>query len=251
MGHILNKQSVSNCPFIYLFVFVYTIFKHESITWFLWNSSFLKGWHHFWTVAQEIRFYLLLPLILIILSFFKKPVLQFLVLLVLICVSFKYRGMHTIDMLDGRHVYFYFFMFLGGVSTAFVNNLFNRNVIQTHANIFLVESVKILVFALFFLSSTDMHEHFWQVHLPRIAPFIPNVWNNLITWFSILFIFFLSVLRYQKSLINKILTCYILKHLGLLSYSLYLSHVMILQILRGKGFANEELFFLTLFLAIL
>lgn len=40
------------------------LIQHTGYEWFLWNVSFLKRWNHLWSVAEEVRFYILLPVLL-------------------------------------------------------------------------------------------------------------------------------------------------------------------------------------------
>ncbi len=59
-------------------------------------------------------------------------------------------------------------------------------------------------------------------------------------------IFFFTLTFYQTGTAKKILECYFLRHIGLLSFSIYLSHMVILFKLKHLGFREEGLFFAVL-----
>jgi peptidoglycan/LPS O-acetylase OafA/YrhL len=115
-------------PIYWIIVAFTALFLNRNIEWYLWNIFFIKGWNHFWSVAQEIRFYILFPIIIGIVSFFNNKFIKIIILALLIFISYKYKYMHKIDMMVGRHVNFYIFMFLGGAFTCFSVDLFPESV---------------------------------------------------------------------------------------------------------------------------
>ena len=58
--------------------------------------------------------------------------------------------------------------------------------------------------------------------------------------------FFFTLTFYQSGTTKKILECYFFRHIGLLSFSIYLSHMVILFKLKHLGFREEGLFFAVL-----
>ncbi len=97
--------------------------RHAGYEWYLWNISFLKGWNHFWSVAEEVRFYLLFPVVIGLMALLKNRYAQLILISIITYVSYKLRNEHKIDMMDGRHVGLYFYMFMGGVLTYITVNL--------------------------------------------------------------------------------------------------------------------------------
>ena len=65
--YFLNR-TLRIVPLYIIAVFIMSILLHENYTWYLWNISFIKGWNHLWSVAEEMRFYLLLPIVILLLS---------------------------------------------------------------------------------------------------------------------------------------------------------------------------------------
>ena len=122
----------------------------------------------------------------------KNMNLRVSLLILLIYVSFKYHT-HKIDLMDGRHLQFYFYIFLGGCLTCILTKLplaikYLNN--KYCAKIF--SFLTILIFLFIFLSST-----YWINILLR--PIFPDLPNNFIlngwripgTWLILFIIFFL------------------------------------------------------------
>ena len=198
--------------------------------WVFDNISFVKGWNHLWSVAEEVRFYVLFPVVMLLLSFVPGKIFK--IVAVCICAYFfyRYRNMHKIDMMDGRFVSFYFWVFLGGVLTclvykrsltvAFFDNRYVRNILS-------VLSVLILLFI--FFSSTHMIETFWKPIFPSIPKGLKlNGWRIPHIWFFLFFMLIFTVTRYGQCAPSRFLRLYFLRHIGLLSYSLYLFHMPVL-----------------------
>ncbi len=220
-----------------------------DLTWYLWNISFIKGWNHFWSVAEEARFYLLFPFTMALLAIFRNANLRILVLIVLIVVAYKYRGWHKIDLMDGRHVSFYFYMFLGGCLCCFLHTssilrkwLDNQNA----KRFFLIATL--LVFLFIFFSSSYMIKCFWRAIFSDLPQsFAMNGWKIPEVWLLLFIIFFFSLTFYREGVVYELLTQYLFRHIGLLSYSIYLSHMVLMGKLQQVGFAREGLFLVVFF----
>jgi len=231
-------------PVYVVAILVYTLYFGHDFSWFFYNVSFIKGWNHFWSVAEEARFYILFPIVIILLSFIPKYTFKILILSVITYYFYKHSGIHKIDMMDGRYVSFYFWMFLGGSLTSFVYNspllksYRNNNILK---NISSVLVVAILLFI--FLSSNHIIQTLWHPLFPSLPPkFSLNGWRMPGLWFMLYFILLLSITTYTTTFSAKFIQSPLLRHLGLISYSLYLFHMLFIQILQPHGFKNEGLF---------
>ena len=83
----------------------------------------------------------------------------------------------------------------------------------------------------------------WQ----PLFPFLPqkfsmNGWRMPGLWFILYSLLLLSVTTYTTTLGAKFLQSALLRHFGLISYSLYLFHMHFIQVLQPRGFMNEGLF---------
>lgn len=213
-------------------------------TWVFDNISFSKGWNHLWSVAEEVRFYILFPVLILSLSFVPSSILRIIIVCILAYFFYRYRGFHKIDMMDGRFVSFYFWVFLGGVINclAYKRSLaigfFDSRFVQV---LFSVLASLTLLFI--FFSSTHMIKVFWNPIFPSIPKgFKLNGWRVPHLWFFLFFVLMFSVTRYRHSFSSRFLKSYFLRHIGLLSYSLYLFHMPVLLKLEKIGFKHEGMF---------
>lgn len=249
----LNKKELSRyiinrvlriVPVYIVAVLFYSLYWGMDSVWFFYNVSFIKGWNHFWSVAEEARFYILFPLVIILLSFIPKYTLRVFILSGITYYFYKHSGIHKIDLMDNRHVSFYFWMFLGGSLTSFIYNSplvkqYKNNI--TLKNISSVITIGVLLFI--FLSSDHMIRTLWQPLFPSLPQkFSMNGWRMPGLWFILYSLLLLSVTTYTTTLGAKFLQSALLRHLGLTSYSLYLFHMHFIQVLQPRGFMNEGLF---------
>ncbi len=159
-------------------------------------------------------------------------------------LAWKYRAVHRIDMMDGRHVIFYFWMFLGGsmaclqYTTPAVRKLATS---QTAKILFGSSAILILLFV--FMSSKHTISQLWKPLFPDLPGNLRlNGWHIPGVWFYLYFLLLFSITVFQDSLASRWLQSWLLRHLGLLSYSLYLFHIPVMSRLHHYGFKHEELF---------
>lgn len=231
-------------PVYLVAVAVYTLYLGNDFSWFLYNASFIKGWNHLWSVAEEARFYLLFPLIIILLAFIPGYILRILTLSVLIYYAYQYKGMHKIDMMDGRDVAFYFWMFLGG---SLASILYSCPTVKKYKDVAMLKYITSIIAGIIllslFLTSDYMISTIWRPLFPSIPENLHlNGWHMPGVWFGLFLALILSVTTYTDSLPAKFLQLPVLRHLGLLSYSLYLFHMVILMYLGKYGLKGEGLF---------
>lgn len=252
-GNLLNKNELfrfaSNrflriVPVYLVAVAAITIASDSGLGWFLYNASFIKGWNHLWSVAEEVRFYLLFPFVIALLALLPGHILRMLILVILIYYSYRYRDVHKIDLMDGRFVGFYFWMFLGGSLTCM---LYSWPVIQKFRNNTTLKHIAslaaILVLLFIFLSSNHLISTLWKPLFSDLPNnFHLNGWSMPGMWFGLFLVLLLSVTLFNNSVPGKFLQSPLLRHIGLLSYSLYLFHMYILLSLQRMGFKYEGLF---------
>lgn len=253
-GNELLRYATNRClrivPAYVVAVFAIAWFVGGNVNWFLANVLFLKGWNHLWSVAEEVRFYLLFPIVILACAALKSMALRIVLLLVLTLISFRFRNAYKIDMMDGRFVGFYFWMFLGGMTSCalvawpLARSFFAHSVVR---RCLVYGSGVVLAFV--FFSSDHMIKHFWHALIPGLPPtFALNGWKVPLLWYFLFLWLMIGVNMHGQSAPGRVLQHRLLRHLGLLSYSLYLFHMPILLALRGNGFRQEGLFFAVLFL---
>lgn len=231
-------------PIYIVIVSISAVTMDKDIQWFLWNISFVKGWNHFWSVAEEVRFYFMFPLVILLSSIAKNSVLRVIALVCLTVVAYKFRGFHRIDMFDGRSVLFYFYMFLGGCSTCFlVASSFVSKIMDNRYFKILFSVFTCFIFLFIFFSSNVMVENLWRPvfsYLPE--DFSLNGWKISHVWVMLFGIFFYSLVAYRSGIVYRLLTTYLFRHIGLLSYSIYLIHILFVYEFAEYGFEKEKLF---------
>lgn len=225
----------------------------SPIDWLLWNMSFVKGWNHFWSVAEEVRFYLLFPMVILLLSFLKSPVTRALALMGMILFFYEFKSAHKIDMMTaGKRVDFYFWMFLGGVLVCLLQQGCRTFV---EKNSWVKRVLALLGFAVLLSligSSTYMIDHLWRPMFPSLpAGTKLNGWSIPHVWFFMLLTLFLACTVVRDSCLNRFLRLWIFRHIGLLSYSIYIIHMTVQFTLMNHGFRSEKLFFAVLVVAYL
>jgi peptidoglycan/LPS O-acetylase OafA/YrhL len=230
------------------------IWTSSPLEWLLWNMSFVKGWNHFWSVAEEVRFYILFPFVILLLSFIKQRFLQIILIVGLILLFYKYRDFHKIDMMShGKSVGLYFWMFLGGMLACFLHKLeFLERIFLKPLFRYAMQLLGIIVLLCLVMSSTYMIDGFWRPLVPTIpAGFKLNGWSSPGFWFFMFLSLFLSCTSASKGPLNLFVKLWFFRHVGLLSYSIYIIHMNIQFELMSKGFRAEKLFFVVLCLAYL
>ena len=69
-----------------------------------------------------------------------------------------------------------------------------------------------------------------------------NGWRKPDLWFGLYFLLLLSATTFSTTFSAKFIQAPFFRHLGLLSYSIYLFHMLFIQILQHMGLKNERLF---------
>jgi peptidoglycan/LPS O-acetylase OafA/YrhL len=233
-------------PLYTVIVAITAILLKYDFIWYVSHISFIKGWKHFWSVAEEARFYILFPAVILLLAFLHHRFLRIIALICLVFFAYKYKGIHQIDMMDGGHIQFYFFIFLGGCLTCFLVKfpLLRRWLDNIYAQK-LFSLITVLIFLFIFFSSNYMIEHLWRSIFHGLPKnFAMNGWSIANIWLLLFIIFFFSLTFYRTGVIYSLLTNYFFRHIGLLSYSIYLVHMIFLLKLAKVGFTKECLFVL-------
>jgi len=246
LGRYFTNRFLRIVPAYWVTCLVIYYWMSAPLDWLLWNISFIKGWNHFWSVAEEVRFYLLFPLVMIALSFIKWPVARVVLVCGLIFVSYKFKEYHQIDMMVGKSVSFYFWMFLGGMLAALIHKFPRwQLLIEKRGCSALFSLLGILVLASLVFTSNYAIEFLWS----NLFSFIPsgfrfNGWSHPEFWFAAFLVLFLAAASIKGRLLNSILTLWILRHIGLLSYSIYIIHMTIRFKIAQYGVTTQELFVL-------
>ncbi len=196
------------------------IIQHKGYEWYLWNISFIKGWNHFWSVAEEVRFYLLFPVVISCMALVKNKYTQLILISIVTYMSYKFRNEHVIDMMDGRHVGFYFYMFMGGVLTYLSVNLpISKRYLRGTIVQKVLTTLSFLILCSFMFSSSELIKKFWRPlfhNLPENLVlngwYIPHVWLIIFVILFLLYHFSYATskkrIAFVVSLISLFFACF-------------------------------------------
>jgi peptidoglycan/LPS O-acetylase OafA/YrhL len=229
-------------------------FIGEEWTWVTTNLTFAGGWTHLWSVAEEVRFYFLFPVVIAALALVPS-VLRIPALLAMILIAWRSRLAHTIDTMINARVEFYLWFFLAGVLACFLHSRLAKFAKIRVARLF-VGIISLFILALVFVSSDAAIATIWRPIFPRLpGGLVLNGWVQPGLWCALFVMLLVGVTAFSRTLASRWVQSWPMRHIGLLSYSLYLFHVPVLMLLEPHGIEGALLFLsafaITYFIAII
>ena len=227
-----SKSIISSLFFISNIYFNFTNNRYGE------EDALLKPFLHTWSLSVEEQFYILFPFFLIIIiKFFKKNLLVFLIIGFLISISFSqyssiyYSGFNFYQIFSRG-----FELLLGSLLSYFQLNNGMRGGCGCKSSrifnqIFPKLGISLIIFSLFFFDNVDL--------LPSFYSLIPLLGVCLVIWYS-----------HKDEIVTRFLSNKILVFFGLISYSLYLFHYPIFAFSRALGMFDHYYKFLFIFLSI-
>ena len=237
-------------PVFWLAVLLITWLKSESVGWFFLNASFYAGWSHLWSVAEEARFYVLFPLVLWMLSITSSRLAQMMVVLSLLILFYFLRQEHQIDMLTrNKTVNFYFWVFLAGIFACQMSQLTGPRRMLGNPGIKLGFCLVAVLCVVFIVASSDDHVAQIVAWIDPMRQALPrlNGWAQPELWTGLFCVLLITSTRFPAFWLSRSLSLFAFRHVGLLSYSIYLFHMPVMLHLKAWFQLRE----LTLFLATL
>ncbi|MCP3986784.1 MAG: acyltransferase [bacterium] len=248
LGRFFRNRVLRIVPIYLVAVALLSTGPGRGLEWFLWNASFIKGWNHLWSVAEEVRFYLLFPLVMGVLATIPGRVARIAVTFALLIAAFLARQLHLIDMMVGETREFYFWFFLGGVLVGQLSHEPRiRSWVRSRPAGVLFTSSSLLIGAFLVLSSNAMVRDFWRPLIPGLrSGFSLNGWAQPELWLVLFSLLTIDIVLRPKGLVGRILGSRIVRLAGLLSYSTYLFHLPVVLMLAPRIVDREALFAATL-----
>jgi peptidoglycan/LPS O-acetylase OafA/YrhL len=219
LWHYFANRALRIIPAYVVAVLLIAWFTNRAWQWIWPNLSFYAGWNHLWSVAEEVRFYILFPAVAALLSLLPSRIWRMVALALMTVLAWYLRDLHHIDiMMDGIAVEFYFYFFLAGMLTCLIYRALGRRSVNIFHSVNAITVIAGL--ALYYLNG-------WVY---------PEVW-------CVLFILLLAgMTNSQNALVSRMLRSWFMRHIGLLSYSLYLYHFSISVWLWTFGLRETWLF---------
>lgn len=189
----------------------------------------IKGEGIFWTMAAELKYYLILPFLILICkkkAGHFKPIYSFLILaffFTLLYAAWALSGVQHLPFVDAMP------LFLTGTFTAIcINNVEKRSLPGKRGNT-LFEIMGYVSGILLFLQIPYCHQFFFG-NLPDIkqAPYFVA--------FAFLWLGVLLAAKYGKGTIQRFLELKVLCFMGTISFSLYIFHIPLLMLIESGIF---------------
>jgi peptidoglycan/LPS O-acetylase OafA/YrhL len=216
----------------------------ENWEWATTNLTFAGGWTHLWSVAEEVRFYLLFPFVVALLALLPSRLPRIAALVAMILIAWRFQHFVLIDMMTGTLVEFDFWFFLAGALACLLYDPLRKLSGSSASIIFGFASLVIV--ACMFASSDAALAKLWRPLFPHLPNNLAlNGWILPEPWCGLFIVLLVGVTAFPGTLINRLMQSWPMRHLGLLSYSLYLFHVPVMMSLERYELRTESLFLVT------
>ena len=191
------------------------------------ESSLLKSFLHTWSLSVEEQFYILFPIVLLVIfKYFRQYLIHILILGFAISLGLADWG-------SRNHPSFNFYvlptrgweLLTGSILAYFELTRGRRSEIKTLNLILPSIGLLLIVHSILFFNDKMFHPSFYTLS--------PIIGVSLIIWFS----------NIKEEIITKILSTKLFVGIGLISYSLYLWHYPIFAFARIIDFNQESLFY--------
>lgn len=195
---------------------------------FFRSALFIEGLGILWTVIQEVYFYLTLPLLILINHYIFRNI-HFLcgLFLLLLAYMFNNKTLYPIFPLLYQIKYISMLgMFLCGMAVCYLHKtdfIKNNKIIKIIAN---SNTIGIGLIVALFLT------HYIKRYAMGVD-YINASWIYKGHYFLFIGTFLFLIIMSNKSLVYKALTLYPMRVIGILGYSLYLLHAMVLYSLKN------------------
>ena len=216
-------------PMYYAIVFAAYFFNNKIET-ALRSALFLEGDGIYWTVLQEIHFYILLPIVILVGHLFLRNKI-WLVVIFLAALSFAFnQGLLPTYKIyaEGTTQRLYFGIFLGGMMACYLVHIEaigkSKSLIKLCGNHFLTLGLFVGIL---------LSQQLWLLAHPGHGLLANWVLTRNFSYLVAALIF--ALVMSEGSWVAKILRCLPLRLLGTVSYSFYLLHPIFIRVIKDKS----------------
>ena len=228
MANYLLRRIKRIVPMYYVMITV-TILFLGKIGDAIRHYLFLQADGHFWSISQEMFFYLILPLVMALSYLLCRNRLLVHALFLAGCALAAHRFL-TIDLValygNGAHLKPFAGIFLTGVAAAFAYNYITTrfdSTLQHPLSTALFSLIGIVILCSCLVMSAHPFEHLDHLN-PWRRPGIFGLGAGL---------FILATMLARNSLLDKAMNLLPLKAVGIVGYSYYLLHPIIIECVRS------------------
>jgi peptidoglycan/LPS O-acetylase OafA/YrhL len=249
LKRILPMYFIALVLFYFLYPGFITDFK-ELAKHFL----FINANGHFWSTQQEMVFYLFMPALLYLSYLISKIVVKGnkviigCLLLILALILNKYLTISVFYLLGNyKEQPFYIAIFLTGMALAYFYSHFKSSEYLENKKIkYSLNTLAVSILIIFFISAK-----YYKDKIGLIANVDYLGWEYPLAFAFLSGMLILSITLNRDGLLNKIFSSRVLRSIGVVSYSMYLIHYLLLHYLSEYILNNNILFFVLTFLTYL
>lgn len=249
LKRILPMYSITLLLFYFLYPGFISNFKDLAK-----HFLFIIANGHLWSTQQEMVFYLFMPALLYFSYLISKIVVKFskivigCLFLIVALILNKYLTTSVFYLLGNyKEQTFYIAIFLVGMALAYFYSHFKSSEYQENKkNNYLLNIIAISILIIFFISAKYYKD---KIGLLVKSDYLG--WEYPLAFAFLSAILILSIVLNENGLLNKIFSSKVLRSIGVVSYSMYLTHYLLLHYLSKYIFNNNILFFVLTFLTYL
>lgn len=218
--HIMPKDLIEQIKSILSSIFFFSNFFYSYISQeYAAESSLLKPFIHTWSLSVEMQFYIILPLIIVLvikkdLSLFKT----FLILIIIFFICSLFSNIYFQDLNFYNSISRLWEFLFGGLVYLIQKKNFKINQNNSFINSLIILSFFTIIFY-FIIFDTDLFFKTWL-----LIPFV--LCSGILIFFK------------ENNLMNKLFNLNLISYIGKISYSLYLTHFPIFAFSRITDFTK-------------
>ena len=211
------KGIISSIVFSSNYYFHYTGIEYGT------ESTIYKPFIHTWSLSVEEQFYIIFPIILIIVfKFFKQHLLKILIVGILVSILLADWGSRNYPSATFYFLHSRMWELLAGAVLAKLELKYKRNSYKNLNRILPTVGLILIVFSTFFYNDDTFHPSFYTL--------LPILGTMIIIWFS-----------NNDEILTKILSSKIFVGCGLISYSMYLWHYPVFVFFKVLDFTQGSI----------
>lgn len=229
---------------MYYFVLSIIYLLRGRIEGFVRHAVFIQGDGIFWSVPQEIFFYMILPLVFVLVFYLCRGSIGLRIVLTLILAVYLNNNLGTEFIYiygNGRRLVLWAGIFLTGVCLSYFYHSPYIKFLQQRSKLLLNICGLILLGIVLFSSDSALDLIFnKQINYTWIYTGIFGYIAALLLLFTII---------YNGSVLNRIMSCYPLRAVGIVGFSFYLLHPNVIHMIKviflklaGQEIGNIALF---------
>lgn len=229
---------------MYYFILIVLYLLRGRLEGFIRHATFIQGDGIYWSVPQEMFFYMILPFVLVLNYYLCRGNTKIMIFLTLTfaVISNQYLNTDYVYIYgNGSKMALLAGIFLSGVCLSYFYHSSYITFLQQRSKLFLNVCGLLLLGIVLLSSDTILDQVFRkQIHYTWVYTDIFGYIAALLLLFSII---------YEGSILNKIMSFYPLRAIGIVGFSFYLLHPNVLEmiksiflILTGQNINNLLLF---------